>query len=394
MQMQDCIKMAFTDDDLYNFSMAWAYQNWSNVLVKYRYINRMPGFVFQPGFDKALTLQCEMCESHQLSREEEDFFGTMPWFPRTFIQSLRGVRLDHKAVSINMKNGVLDVEITGYPYEVVFWECTLLPIITQLVNMDWETGKMKKMVPDWKDRIRKKADALAKAEVNWIDFGTRRRYSTEVHNSVVEIHKEYIPYFRGTSNVFLAMKHKIRAAGTYAHQFEQLMQAIYGPRMAAYKAMEHWVTTYHGNLGTALSDTLTTEYFLRIFDTYFANLFQGIRQDSGNPFLFTDKIIAHYKKLGIEPMTKIIIFSDGLDIEKAIKLNKYCKDKIRCTMGIGTNLTADVGYPPMNHVIKMSEVFFQNEWIPVVKLSDDKGKHIGDEETIQHIVRELRIQNL
>ena len=389
-----CIKMAFTDDDLYNFSMAWAYQKWPDILVRYRYKNRMKDFRFSPGIDKVVAKQCEMCEELTLSAQEEDFLSTMKWYPRTFLNSLRGTRFNHKAVSVWMKDDMLNIEITGYPYEVVFWECTLLPIITQLVNMNWVTGQMNEMAPDWKDRIRRKADELAAAKVNWIDFGTRRRYSTEVHNSVVEIMKDYAPYFRGTSNVYLAMLHNIRAAGTYAHQYEQFMQAIYGPRMASLKAMEHWVTTYHGNLGTALSDTLTTDYFLRVFDTYFANLFQGVRQDSGDPFVFADKMIDHYKKLGIDPMTKVIVFSDSLDVNKAIRLNKYCKDFIRCTMGIGTHLTADVGYQPMNHVIKMTDVFFQNEWIPVVKLSDDKGKHIGDEETIQHVMRELRINTL
>jgi nicotinate phosphoribosyltransferase len=247
------------------------------------------------------------------------------------------------------------------------------------------------MAKDWEDRIRRKADALYQAKVNWIDFGTRRRYSTYVHNRVVEIMKEYTPYFRGTSNVFLAMKHGVNAAGTYAHQWEQLMQAIYGPRMAAKMAMQHWVDRYRGNLGTALSDTLTTEYFLRVFDSYYANLFTGVRQDSGDPFAFADRIIQHYKNLGIDPLTKIIIFSDSLNAEKAIKLAEYCKDKIRCTMGIGTFLTNDVGYTPMNHVIKMSDVCVNGEWIPVIKLSDDCGKHCGDAGVIKQTIKELRI---
>lgn len=386
------IKLAYTDDDLYNFSMSWAFQMFPDIKVRYRYINRMKDFRFPDGFDKVLQQQCEMCDDLVITPAEESYLGSKPWYPRTFLKTLHGIRLNHKDVTISQKDGLLDIAIEGYPYEVCFWECTLLPTITQMVNMDLATGQMKPMAPDWKDRIRRKADAFSTAGVNWVDFGTRRRYSTEVHQEVVRIMKEYTPYFRGTSNVFLAMTNGISAVGTYAHQWEQLCQAIFGPRMAAHMAMKLWAERYHGNLGTALSDTLTTEYFLKAFDSYFANLFTGCRQDSGNPFVFTDKFVAHYKSLGIDPSTKIIVFSDGLDTEKAIRLHEYCKGKIRCTMGIGTYLTNDVGYRPMNHVVKMSEVFFQGEWIPVVKLSDDVGKHTGDEDVIKHVIRELRLR--
>lgn len=386
------IKLAFTDDDMYNFSMAWAYQMFPDIKVRYRYICRMKDFSFAPNFDKHLMQQCEMCDDLKITPEEEAYLGSKPWYPRTFIKSLRGTKFNHKDVTIKQTNGKLDIQVEGYPDEVVFWECTLLPTITEMVNTNLETGIMKPINWDWKDRVRRKADALSAAHVHWIDFGTRRRFSTEVHKEVVKIMKEYDPYFRGTSNVFLAMANNTNSNGTYAHQWEQLCQAIYGPRMAAQMAMKHWEERYHGYLGTALSDTLTTEYFLKVFDTHYANLFSGIRQDSGDPFVFTDKLISHYKSLGIDPMTKIIVFSDGLDTDKAIRLNEYCKDKIRCTMGIGTYLTNDVGHRPMNHVIKMSEVFFQGEWIPVVKLSDDAGKNTGDPEVIQHVCRELRLR--
>jgi nicotinate phosphoribosyltransferase len=376
---------------MYNFSMCWGFQMFPDIRVRYRYICRMKDFVFPTGFDKALVEQCEKCEDLSITPAEEAYLGNKPWYPRTFLKTLHGIRLNHQDVAIQLNNGHLGIQIEGYPYEVCFWECTLLPTITQMVNTDFRTGEMKPLALNWKDRIRRKAEAMAEAKVNWIDFGTRRRYSTSVHEEVVRIMKEYAPYFRGTSNVFLAMKYGINAAGTYAHQWEQLMQAIYGPRMAARMAMQHWGERYHGNLGTALSDTLTTDYFLKVFDSHFANLFTGVRQDSGDPFVFADKIIAHYKSLGIDPMTKIVVFSDSLDVEKAIKLHRYCEGKIRCTMGIGTHLTNDVGYRPMNHVIKMFEVFFNGEWIPVVKLSDDAGKHTGNEDTITHVMKELRI---
>jgi nicotinate phosphoribosyltransferase len=385
----ELLKRSFIDDDLYNFSMALAFQLFPDVKVRYKYINRMKGYKFAEGFDRILQEQCEMCEDLRFLPHEEKFFETMPWYPRTFINSLRGTRFDSKAVKISQKDGVLNIAIEGYPYEVCLWECTLLPTITEL-SYRYPTPKYAE--DGWMDKIKQKADKLAAYKVNWADFGTRRRFSSCVHEHVVRIMSDYQPYFRGTSNVHFAEKYKVKAVGTYAHQWEQLMQAIYGPRMAAVMAMKHWQETYHGNLGTALSDTLTTNYFLKVFDSYYANLFQGVRQDSGDPYIFADKIIAHYKNLGINPMTKIIVFSDGLDVDKAIALNKYCEGKILCTFGIGTNLVSDVGHTPMNHVIKMSEVFVNGEWVPVVKLSDDLGKVTGDLEQVYHVMRELRIK--
>ena len=184
------------------------------------------------------------------------------------------------------------------------------------------------------------------------------------------------------------MKHGVKATGTYAHQLPMAMQALYGARSADRMAMQHWAETYRGNLGIALSDTLTTTAFLRVFDSYFANLFTGVRQDSGDPFEFGERMIAHYQALGIDPITKVIVFSDALTPERAIALHRRFEGRIRTTMGIGTNLTADpamTGRPALNHVIKLVRADFGDGPIELIKLSDDEGKATGDAQKVAAI---------
>lgn len=159
--------------------------------------------------------------------------------------------------------------------------------------------------------------------------------------------------------------------------------ARYGFKMANALGLEHWVQVYRGDLGIALSDTYTTEVFFNQFDKMFSKLFDGVRHDSGDPLLFADKVITHYQRMGIDPTTKTIIFSDALNYEKVARIADYCDGKIGMSFGIGTNLTNDVGLDAMNIVIKMTEAYPQyGEWTEVVKLSDEKGKYTGDEKMI------------
>lgn len=161
-------------------------------------------------------------------------------------------------------------------------------------------------------------------------------------------------------------------------------------------AMEHWVRSFRGNLGIALSDTLTTSHFLRSFDSYYANLFTGVRQDSGDPVEFGERIITHYTALGIDPTTKQIMFSDALDVDRAIAIHEHFRGRIRTGMGIGTHLTADpamTARKPMNHVIKLVEADFGSGPVPVIKLSDEPGKHSGDPNVVEAVERLLGLRS-
>jgi nicotinate phosphoribosyltransferase len=180
------------------------------------------------------------------------------------------------------------------------------------------------------------------------------------------------------------MMNDIKPIGTHAHEWFMFHAAQYGFKMANTQALENWVAVYRGDLGIALSDTFTTAEFYEVFDKKFAKLFDGVRHDSGDPTEFAEKTIKHYQQLGIDPLSKTIIFSDALNPDKVKRIADYCRGKIGLSFGIGTNFTNDVGLPPMNMVIKMTEALPEAQpWIPVVKLSDEPGKHSGDERTIQ-----------
>jgi nicotinate phosphoribosyltransferase len=176
------------------------------------------------------------------------------------------------------------------------------------------------------------------------------------------------------------MIHEVRSIGTTAHEFIQAVSALESLNHPNRLAMQKWSEVYRGELGIALPDTFGTDAFLKDFDVYFAKMFDGARQDSGKPFEFADKFIAHYKKLGIDPLTKTLVFSDALNVKKAIEINEYCKGKIKASMGIGTFFSNDFeGSPALNMVIKLWTV---NDFF-VVKLSDDNGKENGEAKSLE-----------
>jgi nicotinate phosphoribosyltransferase len=184
----------------------------------------------------------------------------------------------------------------------------------------------------------------------------------------------------GTSNVHFARQFNITPIGTLAHEWFMFHAALHGYQAANTSGQDAWVKVFHGDLGIALTDTYTTPVFLSTFDTFYAKLFDGVRQDSGDPFAFTDTLIDHYQRHHIDPSSKTIVFSDGLDVEKAVKVHQYCRGRIRDSFGIGTSLTNDVGVTPLNMVIKLGKcrVAPDRPWRDTVKLSDEKSKHTGD----------------
>lgn len=382
------------DNDLYKNSMGQAvFNQFPRAIARYRYINRAKDKRYRPGFAGELRQQLEMMSELRLTQRMFDFFTRRtPWLKPTYLQWFRNFQYKPSQVTIEQDaTGELQIEIVGPWFEAIYWEVPLLSIITQLKRTDSKTGNMMEKAPGWDDKISDKASRMAAAEVNWIDFGTRRRFSTDVQDEVVRRMRTFAPHFRGTCNPYLACKYDVPAIGTYAHEFVMAMQALYGLQMSNAKAMDHWVTEFRGDLGIALMDTLTTPVFLRDFDTFYAKLFDGVRQDSGDPFDIARLVIAHYEKLRIDPSSKILVFSDSLDVDKAIALQEEFSGRIKTTMGIGTNLTNDVGYEPANHVIKLTDVDFGFGFLPLLKLSDAKGKWLGASEHITQACHVLRI---
>lgn len=384
------IMHAFTDDDMYKFSQQQlAFNQFPNAVVTYEYINRS-GYKFPLGFGDLLKNQIQLFSDFRLSDSEYDFMSReMPWLKKSYLLWLKEFKLNPSHVLINQDGDNLEIKVHGPWRETILWEVRLLYTISQLRFTNRDTGKSLDIEQsDWKNKIDHKRDLFFSNDINWIDFGTRRRFSFEVQDEVVKRMKMATPNFRGTSNVFLAMKHNVKPNGTIAHETFMAMQSAYGLELSDKMALEHWVKEYNGNIGIALMDTLSSKKFLKKdFDFYYANLFDGVRQDSGDPFETGEMVIQHYKQLGIDPTSKVIIFSDNLSPEKVLSLSKRFNGRIRTIYGIGTNLTCDVGIDPMNHVIKMTKADFGKGEVHLTKLSDDRSKITGNAESIANALK-------
>lgn len=351
--------------------------------ARYQFINR-GNHRFPEGFAEELRKAVDELAKLQLTRQEKFFFAqTCPYIDPTYFDFLQGYRYDPEEVRIQQQGEELHVEIEGYWYRTILWEVPLMSLICEVyyrMAMDQQRQPDEAVIAVAREKIEK----YRELGVTIAEFGTRRRHSYAVHRLVVHALKQYgSGTFIGTSNVHMAMLNQTRPIGTHAHEWFMFHAAKYGFKMANLLGLEHWSDVYRGDLGIALSDTYTTDVFFSQFDKKLAKLFDGVRHDSGDPLTFADKTIAHYQQKGINPLSKTIIFSDGLNYEKVKRIAEYCRDRIGMSFGIGTNFTNDVGLQPMNIVIKMTEAFPEEaQWTPVIKLSDEPGKHTGDTETI------------
>lgn len=360
-------------------------------IVKYEFINRGKHF-FPENFGQELKRLVDDMALLKLTKEEKQFMAkTCPYIDLPYLDFLEGYRYDPLEVKIIQEGNDLKVSVEGLWYRTILWEVPLLALISELhyIMNHMERDSNEIII----DKTLDKADHLNKLGVNFAEFGTRRRHSYNVQNIVVDaLKKRATNTFIGTSNVHFAMKYGVKPIGTHAHEWFMFHAAEYGFKMANEIALEHWVDVYRGDLGVALSDTFTNDVFFEQFDKKFSKLFDGVRHDSGDPLEFADKTIRHYEKHGINPLYKYIIFSDGLNLEKVEEITNYCRGKIGISFGIGTNLTNDVGLKPMNIVMKLIGVQASNkDWIPTIKLSDEKNKYTGDPTMIKLAKQFLRI---
>lgn len=380
------------DNDLYKLTMQNAVINlFPRALVKYEFISR-DNITFPDNFDIELKKIINQMSNIQLSKVEYNFLiNTCYFLPPTYFDFLNGYKYNADEIKINFYDNKLKIIIEGFWYRTILWEVPLMAIISELYF------KMTNQKIDTENDIIKKTEEKAKLynkiKINYADFGTRRRYSFDNHELVVKTLSKNSPNnFVGTSNVYFAFKYGLTPIGTHAHEWFMFHAAKYGFKIANKLALENWVKTYRGDLGIALSDTFTTDVFFKSFDTKLAKLFDGVRHDSGDPIEFAEKTINHYKSLRIDPITKTIVFSDGLNPETVEKINNFCENKIKTSYGIGTNFTNDVGVKALNMVIKLKEAKPEGwEWTPTIKLSDSKGKHSGDAETIETAKKVLKI---
>ncbi len=380
------------DNDMYKFTMGYgALREYPNVSARSHFINR-GRTKFPAGFADRLREQIDSMASLRLSRSERKFIIDKFYFMsgrEWYADWLRDTfRFDPSQVTIAQTVGDLKVVVEGFWCTAIYWEVPLMATISELYYE--MTGV--KPDPNFLKRTAEKGKKFREAEARVTDFATRRRHSFDVHFRVVrEMKRTAGPALVGTSNLLLAKLLNLTPIGTYAHEWVQAHAAMYGYVMADRMAMEAWSRVYGAQLGTALSDTFTTESFLLSFDTDMAKLFDGVRHDSGDPFKFVDQVIEHYKALRIDPSTKTIIFSDSLNTDRVLELVAYCREKsIRCAFGIGTDWGNDIldafgkRVPPLNMVVKVFAFLVPRflRWIPICKLSNDSGKESGDPRAI------------
>lgn len=374
------------DTDLYKFTTSYAYMKlFPHAEGTFTFCDRNK-IKYDDKFLYLLRKELSNLGSLRLKNSELDYCKeNIKFLPECYWEWLSGFSFNPNKIRVWLEDeGRLCIEVTDLLYKVTLYEVPILAIVSYVTNV-------------WLDRVERtdslKLLTVLRSKINYSnvnilpfsEFGTRRRFSYDVQDMVCKTLKEESKWCTGTSNVYLAMKYDMKPMGTHPHEWFMFHGAVFGYKQANYLALENWVETYDGYLGIALSDTFTSDAFLRNFSCKHAKLFDGVRHDSGNPYDFTDKVIKRYEELGIDPKTKTIIFSDGLTMKRFKDISLHCQGKIRCAAGIGTHLTNDTDFPAPNIVMKLSKCRINNKqpWCNTVKLSDVEGKHMGLENEIE-----------
>ncbi|AWU42562.1 nicotinate phosphoribosyltransferase [Blattabacterium punctulatus] len=385
------IVSSLLDNDFYKFTMQNAViKLFPLVKTKYEFINRGK-HSFPKNFANLLKENLDKMSDLKLSNEERIFLEkNCPYLDSTYLDFLNKYQYNPKEVNISQKGKNIQMHIEGLWHRTILWEVPLMAIISELYYQLTDA----KRISDKKIILltKKKLNKYKKLNIKIGEYGTRRRFSYKIHKLVLKFIKKKDPsFFIGSSNVHLSHILSIKPIGTHGHEWVMFHAAKYGFNMADKIAMKNWLNIYGKNLGIALSDTYTTPIFFKNFDQKLANIFEGIRHDSGDPIFFTEETIKHYKKLKINPLKKKIIFSDNLNPYKIAYISSYCKNKITPFFCIGTNFTNDVGPPSMNIVIKMVKAIPKKKWISVIKLSNVKEKSTGDKKMIIYAKKILKI---
>jgi len=370
------------DTDLYKISMGQAvFRLFPDAWVEYKFINRGKtkwGPHFVERLKDQILAYCEL----KFAKEEIQFLRMRcPYLSRLYLEWLQNYQPDPGEVKIVGEGGnFVELRIVGPWYRTIFWEVPLMAMISEQHYLS--QGVEHARFDDDFDIA--KAKAMGKL-APYSDFGTRRRYSRQNHHRIVGIHKEHGgENFQGTSNVWMAKEYDLMPIGTMAHEWIMFHGAVYGYAHANAVALNNWYSIYNHNLSIALTDTYTTKRFFQEFTDGMAWKFDGLRHDSGEPEYFADLAIQFYRGTGVDPTTKKIVFSDGLNVGRAHEIHSYCGGRIQDSYGIGTNFTNDVGVDPLNIVIKLSQVSDGGGFMfPAVKLSDVAGKHTGSKEAVQ-----------
>ena len=379
------------DTDLYKFTMWQAMlHRHPEARAEYRFINRErpahPLAELAPEIERQLDHLCTL----RFLPEELDYLRGLRYIKSDFVDFLSLFHFQRHFIQVSTQDGTLQIVARGPQVHVMAFEIFVLAIVNEIYFRRHQTPDV---LAEGRRRLRDKIALLRAFDreparrfpLLISDFGLRRRFSRAWQAEVVSTLRQAAPrHLTGTSNVALARALDLVPVGTMAHEYLQSYQAFGKVRLRDFQraALEDWVQEYRGDLGIALTDVVGMDAFLADFDLYFAKLFDGLRHDSGDPFVWGERAIAHYRTLRIDPAGKRFVFSDGLDLPRALDLYRHFADRVQPAFGIGTNLTNDLGPRPLNIVMKL----FECNGMPTAKLPDSPGKvHCTDETFLAYL---------
>ena len=389
----DPVIASLLDTDVYKFTMLQTFlHRFPAATGEYRFVcrggERQPLAAFAAEVERQLSHLCTL----RFRPEELAYLRGLRYIKPDLVDYLDLFQFRRRFIEVGVEGDRLSIVARGPLVHVMLFEIFVLAIVSEVNFSQYDREAC---YAEGRRRLATKIGELHAFERRpvrrnpyvFFEFGTRRRATREWHEEVVRTLAAEVPdFFRGTSNVDLARRHGLVPIGTMAHEYLQAHQA-FGYRLRDFQraAFDNWVHEYRGDLGTALTDVVGLEAFLRDFDLYFAKLFDGLRQDSGDPAWWGERVLEHYAALRIDANTKMLTFSDALDFPKTFALHERFADRAKVGFGIGTHLTHDLGVPALNIVMKLVRCNGQ----PVCKISDSPGKALCDDTTFLQYLEQV-----
>lgn len=346
------------DTDLYKFSMMQVVlHHFPAAQVEYRYKCRTPNVDMRPYLDEIRAEIHALCQL-RFQAHELNYLRELRFIKSDFIDFLGLFHLPERCITVApaAQPGELDITVKGAWLHTILFEIPVLSIVNEVyfrntcAHPSWDEARQR-----LNDKIDMVCNDAQLADFRVADYGTRQRFSKAWHQEVVEtLIARMGEHFAGTSNVYFAMQYGIKPLGTMGHEYLKACQGL-GPRLRDSQifALETWSREYRGDLGIALSDVYGMDAFLRDFDMYFCKLFDGACHDSGDPFVWGERLLEHYHRNRVDARAKTLVFSNGLTFSLAARLAKRFQGRCQVAFGIGTNLTNDVGCEPLRIVMEM-----------------------------------------
>jgi len=372
------------DNDLYKFTMMQAVRaQYPEAEAGYRFINRSPETTFSKACVEHLRALVADYATALLTENELEYLATLPFIRADFVAFLKGFQLQAGDIHIALDEGQLAITLSGTWVNTILWEVPLMAMISQAYFATDATEWPHELAP-YVAKTAAKGQRLTENGCNFIEFGTRRRRSYPVQDAVLTGLTQSGVQCGGTSNLHFAMKYGLEPIGTMAHEWIMGHAGLFDVASANRRGLQAWIDFYDGRLDTALTDTYTTELFLENIQGNLAIRYDALRHDSECPFAFTDQVLAFYQREGIDALQKGIVYSDSLNVDKAIEIERYAAGRIQTYYGIGTHLTNDfAGSPALNMVIKLHTI----NGIEVAKISDSPTKACGSQAAIKNALK-------